>query len=233
LKHRFLKTTRKTSALVELIERKKRYDAVHAQDDSTEEEPGGKDQVASGPSWEWDETVKGAPTQAQLAAAGVDPKKPDTKSSGVRTTTKPATPTSTNPTTGNRPPTTTNTSASAVPAANKHRATGSGSSTSASTSSTSASTAASNDKRPKHSDRDKHRKDRGDKKPARKKPAGEKPSALTSIIYPALDRVIEASKDQRVSEALQHLRECFDNAESAQSGLTHALIAQIIETLKR
>jgi len=66
--------------------------------------------------------------------------------------------------------------------------------------------------------------------PAKK--AGEKPSALTSVIHPALSKLSKTSKDENVHKALEELREAFDAAESTQPGIVHNFIAQIIETLK-
>jgi len=72
------------------------------------------------------------------------------------------------------------------------------------------------------------------KKPAApatgKKP--EKPSALTSVIYPALGKLVKQSKEESVIKALDELKEAFDAAEAVQPGITHNFIAQIIETLK-
>jgi len=60
-----------------------------------------------------------------------------------------------------------------------------------------------------------------------------RPSALTSVIYPALSKLLKSNKDDQVIEALARLKLAFDSAEKAQPGITHNLIAQIIETLKR
>jgi len=57
---------------------------------------------------------------------------------------------------------------------------------------------------------------------------------LTSVIYPAIDKLSDnAAEDDRLVAALQHLKSTFDNAERMQPGVTHALIVQIIDTLKR
>jgi len=61
----------------------------------------------------------------------------------------------------------------------------------------------------------------------------QRPSALTSVIYPVLSKLLKNSNDQEVINALAQLKIAFDNAEKAQPGITHTLIAQIIETLKR
>lgn len=78
-------------------------------------------------------------------------------------------------------------------------------------------------------DKDKEHKKRkrrhGDKKKS-------KPTALTSFIFPALDNVSAQTKDDRVIASLQHLKTTFENAERLQPGVTHALIAAIIDTLK-
>jgi len=41
------------------------------------------------------------------------------------------------------------------------------------------------------------------------------------------------SQDQTTINALGQLKLAFDNAEKAQPGITHQIIVQIIETLKR
>eukprot|EP01121_Diplochlamys_sp_Union-15-3_P012392 TRINITY_DN3705_c0_g1_i3.p1 TRINITY_DN3705_c0_g1~~TRINITY_DN3705_c0_g1_i3.p1 ORF type:complete len:388 (-),score=95.37 TRINITY_DN3705_c0_g1_i3:111-1133(-) len=63
--------------------------------------------------------------------------------------------------------------------------------------------------------------------------AKNQPSALTSVIYPALRKLIENHKDGQVIEALARLKVAFDSAEKAKPGITHNFIAQVIEMLKR
>jgi len=60
-----------------------------------------------------------------------------------------------------------------------------------------------------------------------------RPSALTSVIYPVLSKLLKTYQDEATISALAQLKIAFDNAERAQPGLTHTMIAQIIETLKR
>jgi len=60
-----------------------------------------------------------------------------------------------------------------------------------------------------------------------------RPSALTSVIYPVLSKLLKTNNDEEVVSALAQLKIAFDNAERAQPGITHTMIAQIIETLKR
>eukprot|EP01116_Phalansterium_solitarium_P023815 TRINITY_DN8529_c0_g1_i3.p1 TRINITY_DN8529_c0_g1~~TRINITY_DN8529_c0_g1_i3.p1 ORF type:complete len:522 (-),score=185.97 TRINITY_DN8529_c0_g1_i3:167-1732(-) len=65
-------------------------------------------------------------------------------------------------------------------------------------------------------------------------PSTPRPSALTSVIYPVLSKMLKANQqDENVVAALAQLKVAFDNAERAKPGITHNLIAQIIETLKR
>jgi len=56
---------------------------------------------------------------------------------------------------------------------------------------------------------------------------------LTSIIYPAIDRLSDGADDDRYIASLEQLKATFDNAERLQPGISHALIAQIIDTLKK
>jgi len=60
-----------------------------------------------------------------------------------------------------------------------------------------------------------------------------KPSALTSVIYPVLSKLLKQNQEEGVIASLAQLKIAFDNAERAKPGITHQLIAQIIETLKR
>jgi len=62
---------------------------------------------------------------------------------------------------------------------------------------------------------------------------GARPSALTSVIYPVLSKLLKQNQEEGVIAALAQLKIAFDNAERAKPGITHSMIAQIIETLKR
>jgi len=64
-------------------------------------------------------------------------------------------------------------------------------------------------------------------------PSSTRPSALTSVIYPVLSKLLKSNQEEPVIAALAQLKIAFDNAERAKPGITHSLIAQIIETLKR
>jgi len=56
---------------------------------------------------------------------------------------------------------------------------------------------------------------------------------LTSIIHPALQKVQKTTKDEKTNMQLMELKAAFDMAESVSPGISHAFIAQVIETLKR
>eukprot|EP01101_Sappina_pedata_P009929 TRINITY_DN6135_c0_g1_i1.p1 TRINITY_DN6135_c0_g1~~TRINITY_DN6135_c0_g1_i1.p1 ORF type:complete len:441 (-),score=204.20 TRINITY_DN6135_c0_g1_i1:222-1544(-) len=62
--------------------------------------------------------------------------------------------------------------------------------------------------------------------------AAPKPTVLTSVIYPVLGKLLKQNKDHQVVAALAQLKVAFDNAERAQPGISHQIIAQIIEALK-
>eukprot|EP01114_Cavostelium_apophysatum_P020699 TRINITY_DN700_c0_g1_i1.p1 TRINITY_DN700_c0_g1~~TRINITY_DN700_c0_g1_i1.p1 ORF type:complete len:454 (-),score=105.07 TRINITY_DN700_c0_g1_i1:128-1489(-) len=64
-------------------------------------------------------------------------------------------------------------------------------------------------------------------------PGASRPSALTSVIYPVLSKLLKSNQEEAVIAALAQLKIAFDNAERAKPGITHSMIAQIIETLKR
>jgi hypothetical protein len=53
------------------------------------------------------------------------------------------------------------------------------------------------------------------------------------VIYPVLSKLLKTHQEEAVIAALAQLKIAFDNAERAKPGITHAMIAQIIETLKR
>jgi len=95
------------------------------------------------------------------------------------------------------------------------------------------------DKKERSERRRRERSEKGEKgerkkrdKSGRSKKKRSKPSALTSIIYPALDKLSETD-DDRLIASLEQLKSTFDKAERLQPGISHALIAQIIDTLKR
>lgn len=59
-------------------------------------------------------------------------------------------------------------------------------------------------------------------------------AALNNVIYPVVKKLTtNYAQDQTTVTALSNLKQAFDAAEKAQPGITHQLIVQIIETLKR
>jgi len=72
-----------------------------------------------------------------------------------------------------------------------------------------------------------------DTKEAKRKAAPEKSSALINLIYPTLSEVAKTTKDDQVLQSLNQIKSSFDAAETVQPGITHTIIDQLIETLKR
>jgi serine/threonine-protein kinase 24/25/MST4 len=65
-------------------------------------------------------------------------------------------------------------------------------------------------------------------------PSAPTPSALTTVIYPALGMLLKSHHDhQQVVNALAHLKAAFDLAEKAQPGLSQHLLQQSIDIVKR
>jgi len=62
---------------------------------------------------------------------------------------------------------------------------------------------------------------------------GARPSALTSVIYPVLSKLLKSNQEEEVIASLAQLKLAFDKAEKAKPGITHTMIAHIIELLKR
>ena len=219
LKHRFIKTAKKASFLTELIERKQRWQQVPGNNNNDHDDDDDDDDRKDddGPGWDFPETIKGKP-------AKFDEKKEEFAKSA---TPAPAPVAAAAPTTpgrsnSNAPRPLSTTLSSPAP----------------STSSSNLSTPTSN----------------GEVKPAANavtpapaaSPAAPangsagavagqqtRPSALTSVIYPVLSKLLKTNQEEPVIATLAQLKIAFDNAERAKPGITHAMIAQIIETLKR
>eukprot|EP01128_Nolandella_sp_AFSM9_P012021 TRINITY_DN888_c0_g1_i1.p1 TRINITY_DN888_c0_g1~~TRINITY_DN888_c0_g1_i1.p1 ORF type:complete len:450 (-),score=140.03 TRINITY_DN888_c0_g1_i1:110-1432(-) len=185
LKHRFIRTSRKPSTLVELIERKARWDQTvgHRSTDPDEDDGGGAGGDENLPDWEWDDTVRGDPRleadkeeEAERQREAAERAKRELEERRQKTVRE-----------------------------------------------ESKSKKKSKDKKSKSSHKKSHKSSS----------ESGKPSALTSVIYPALSKLLKQTKDEETVKALTQLKDAFDNAESTQPGITHSLIAQIIETLKR
>lgn len=245
LKHRFIKSAKKTNLLMELIERRQRYiEAVgpdgsdHSDDEKNDDKGDDKDL----PDWEWDETVKMKDGQLSNLQAKHDAKsdsKGATKSSSSNTNN-----TSSSSSDKQRKPSSARSGSTSdkdkdkdkkkkadleSPKGSTTQSTGSTASKSSNgttpaltqasqavaqnTAATASNTAAPSTPTAQQQ--------------------GSRPSALTSVIYPALSKLLKTNKDEAVVHALAQLKLAFDAAEKAQSGITHNFIAQIIETLKR
>jgi serine/threonine-protein kinase 24/25/MST4 len=69
LKHKFFKGRGKTSCLVELIERRKKFlENENSSGDGDEDEDTRNNQKSAGPKWEWDDTIKQAPEGLQVSS---------------------------------------------------------------------------------------------------------------------------------------------------------------------
>jgi len=224
LKHKFLAKTKKASILTELIDRRDKWitgegeekpDSSSEEKDKDNKDKGGDD---DGEGWDFsDEDKPKQPGAGQAAAT-----KPNSASAS-------AVPSAAN-----------SLQASDKRKAERENSTDSSDSKDKKHSSRSSkkedSTKSSKDKKPKKDDKVDKKKSGSTSAGADAKGAGSKdnrPTPLTSIIYPALAKLAKGTKDANVNKALENLRVAFDAAEEAQNGITHQLIAQIIETLKR
>jgi len=211
LRNRFFKNRGKTTVLVELIERRKKWvdanEGKSSEDDEENDQPKAP-QEAGGPDWDWDDTIKQAPEGLSGEHGDGEGEKSPARSASPhgkeRTAGASMTPTSTKKKTEK-----TKVGASATPA-------GVGPA------------GASSD-----TQKETERKHRKKKKTATKKPTPEKSTALINVIYPTLGKLSKSTKDDQVLQSLNQLKSSFDAAEVAQPGITHTFIAQIIETLKR
>lgn len=176
LKHKFIRSARKTSALVELVERLRRWKEVVGDSGSDSgPEDGGAAAADDTGDWDFSDDEEQAPPKSN-GKKPVEKKKESTKPVPPKASAKPSAATR-----------------QAAPAATPASSSG----------------------------------------PPR--PKGARPSALTSVIYPVLGRLLKAHQnddDDKVVAALAQLKIAFDNAENAQPGITHQMIAHIIETLK-
>eukprot|EP00029_Vermamoeba_vermiformis_P003230 TRINITY_DN1361_c0_g1_i1.p1 TRINITY_DN1361_c0_g1~~TRINITY_DN1361_c0_g1_i1.p1 ORF type:complete len:504 (+),score=201.21 TRINITY_DN1361_c0_g1_i1:131-1642(+) len=246
LKHRFIKSAKKTNLLMELIERRQRYiEAVgpdgsdHSDDEKNDDKGDDKDL----PDWEWDETVKMKDGQLSNLQAKHDAKsdsKGATKSSSSNTNN-----TSSSSSDKQRKPSSARSGSTSDKDKDKDKKkkadleSPKGSSTTQSTGSTASKS--SNGTTPALTQASQavaqNTAATASNTAAPSTPTaqqqGSRPSALTSVIYPALSKLLKTNKDEAVVHALAQLKLAFDAAEKAQSGITHNFIAQIIETLKR
>lgn len=210
LKHQFIRRAKKTSFLTELIERRQRWDKIvpnGGNDDDDDDDDGKKDNGDDGDDADWDfsETVK-APKGQKVDVANLA-KAPETNlKEAVK---KPSTPAPAQTPAASTPaPAPVQTPApTAKPAAPAAAAPAAAAANGASPAAPAGAAAKAGDQ--------------------------QRPSALTSVIYPVLSKLLRQHRDDAVVNALAQLKIAFDNAEKAQPGITHSIIAQIIETLKR
>eukprot|EP01126_Amoeba_proteus_P061437 TRINITY_DN8249_c0_g2_i1.p1 TRINITY_DN8249_c0_g2~~TRINITY_DN8249_c0_g2_i1.p1 ORF type:complete len:475 (-),score=110.80 TRINITY_DN8249_c0_g2_i1:136-1560(-) len=221
LKHRFIKGSKKTSCLVELISRHKKWAKENGGEQSSEASEEKVKEGQAGPDWEWDNTVRGVPEAMQTSdAAQKSKQQPQSKSQSKP---QPQPPTQPQPQPQSQPkpqPQAQEQPTQLTTTEGKKPRSGDGKS-----------------KKPssrQHRDKS-ERKERSTKPSSTKKPSRsqEKPAALTSVIHPAIDKVAKTQTDEKVLGALNELKMAFDTAEELHSGVTHKLVAQIIETLKR
>jgi len=218
LKHKFIRGAKKTSYLTELIDRRHKWlSAVGIKDGGSDSDDGGEEEKETDdPGWEFPETVK-MKTPPKFTE---DPKKEDEPVASA-----PSPPNQRSISTG---------APSALPAHIMDQ------------------------RNRSHSDPAAMPKVNGGGTPGKAPPAGSsspttppskdnsttpqngtpgaqpaRPSALTSVIYPVLSKLLKTNQEEPVIAALAQLKIAFDSAERAKPGITHSMIAQIIETLKR
>eukprot|EP01126_Amoeba_proteus_P017422 TRINITY_DN1838_c0_g1_i22.p1 TRINITY_DN1838_c0_g1~~TRINITY_DN1838_c0_g1_i22.p1 ORF type:complete len:357 (+),score=111.33 TRINITY_DN1838_c0_g1_i22:417-1487(+) len=183
LKHRFFKNVKKTSQLVQLIERTNKWKQSAGEDNSSSEDEAGPASGAATPAnndkfWSFGDTLKPEDQAAAKAQISNAAKEEELKKE------------------------------------RKHRE---------------------HSSKTKKKERGERGERDGKKKKKRRdgKKKSEKPSALTSVIYPTIDTISNEIDDERAIAALQHLKTTFENAERLSPGITHSLIASIIETLRK
>ncbi|KAF2077209.1 hypothetical protein CYY_001463 [Polysphondylium violaceum] len=239
LKHKFIKAAKKTSCLTDLIERRQRWLQANGNSMDDNEEDLDKDGKGNEEDDGWEfPTIKQkspAPKPAVTPVAAKEPvvtppstaTKPNTtvtlsKDPIVSPSATPSTPTKTAPvttttTTVTKPSTTTTATTPAATTETKPRS----SSNSAGTTPAPAANNAVAATTPNGAN------------PANPVNGAPRASALTSLIYPVLSKLLHNTQDENVISALAQLKMAFDNAERAKPGITHQLIAQIFETLRK
>jgi len=209
LKHRFIKAAKKTNFLTELIERRQRWISVvgasNSNDDDDDDDDDKNKADDSDPGWDFPETVK---MKNPPKFVEDPPKKEEEPAAPTRAPS--AVPSHLTDPTRNR--------SASDPAAMKLN--GSKPGVTVNTAAAASPAAASPPTTPTAA------ASGTNGQPAR-------PSALTSVIYPVLSKLLKTNQEEPVIAALAQLKIAFDSAERAKPGITHSMIAQIIETLKR
>jgi len=239
LKHRFIKAAKKTSFLTELIERRQRWLAAvgnNANDDPDDDDEDVKNKNDSTDPWDFPETIKiqnppkfveDEKTPPVIAPSITKRDDPEVNNNGNNNNknTHPSSPASAQHANAGSVPSqldpSRNRSFSDTAATQKNNTTPPPA-TKPTVAIPTPNTASNNPTPPNN---------------AASSPTGnsqpQRPSALTSVIYPVLSKLLKTHQEEAVIGALAQLKIAFDNAERAKPGITHAMIAQIIETLKR
>lgn len=213
LKHKFITKAKNTKTLTELIERRAKFvkeggkvdvAAVESSSEHDESKSGDKDDDDG---WDWDETVKAkTPAQKAALASAIDKEVGAGAASSLAVVGK---------------------DGKAVDPKKARK----DSSTKSATKSASSNGKDKKDKKSKDGSSGKSSSSEG----AAAAAAGDKarPTWLTSVIYPAIAKLLKNNKDPNLAKALGDLKNSFDAVEDAQSGITHNFVAQLIEILKR
>jgi serine/threonine-protein kinase 24/25/MST4 len=212
LKHRFIKAAKRTSFLTELIERRQRWISVvgasNSQDEDDDDDDDKNKTDDSDPGWDFPETVK----MKNPPKFTEEPAKKEEEPAPTPARAPTAVPSHLTDPTRNRsvsdPAAITKLNGKPSVSVNTAPVAGSSPPTTPTAATAAAAVAGTNGQ------------------PAR-------PSALTSVIYPVLSKLLKTNQEEPVIAALAQLKIAFDSAERAKPGITHSMIAQIIETLKR
>lgn len=225
LKHRFIKSAKKTSTLVELIERRQRWLQVVGNGGSDDDDSGneigpreGQDEV------EWDfDTIKPKKSAPPAAKAHDDTATPSAKNERLAALQDESRTRSFSDPQASKSPVAPKNTAQPVAAPVKKATNGTPAPVQPTPQPTpqpaQPSTSPSSNQLAQSGNQDAN--------------ANARPSALTSVIYPVLSKLLKSNQEESVIVALAQLKIAFDNAERAKPGITHAMIEKIIETLKR
>lgn len=218
LKHKFITKAKNTKTLTELIERRAKFvkeggkvDLAAAAESSSEHDESKSGDKDDDDGWDWDETVKAkTPAQKAALASAIDKEVGAGASAQLAVTGK---------------------DGKAVDPKKARK----DSSTKTTSKSTSTNGKEGKDKDKKNKSKDGSSGKSSSSEGAAAAAAGDKtrPTWLTSVIYPAIAKLLKNNKDPNLAKALGDLKNSFDAVEDAQSGITHNFVAQLIEILKR
>jgi serine/threonine-protein kinase 24/25/MST4 len=174
LRHKFITKAKRLSSLVELIERKRRWDDLmgNKSSDSETEKPEKPQFIQF--KWEWDETIKGPIDPNMELPVGMEMM--------INEQTKE-----------------TKTPQEETPELNEEET------------------------------KPQRQVTKGKKKKSSKK---ETPSSVNSFIIPSITKLTSEAKDSKVVNALEGLKQAFIEVENNKPGITHKMIARVIEILR-